>query len=49
MKALDEWQQLNPDELDAPFIDPEELNDPQVREWRETLRRKCGFHKNKNS
>ena len=48
MKALDEWQQLNPDELDAPFIDPEELNDPQVREWRETLRRKCGFHKNKN-
>ena len=47
MHAIDEWQLVHPD--GEPFLDSIEMTDPQVREWRETLRRKCGFHKNKNS
>ena len=42
MKIMDEikgWQIAHPDEINTPFLDPIELQDPRVREWREKLRR----------
>lgn len=32
---------------DEPFLDPDELNDPQVRLWRETLRQRYNFNKSR--
>jgi hypothetical protein len=40
IKALKEWQQMNLNDIDAPFIDPEELRDPRLHQWRETLRQR---------
>ena len=34
---------------DEPFIDPEELANPQVHEWREIIRRRYNFNKTKNN
>ena len=34
---------------DDPFIDPEELIDPRVRQWREILRQKFNFNKSRNN
>lgn len=47
MTALKEWQQMNPDDINAPFIDPEELRDPRLHQWRETLRQRYNFNKSK--
>jgi hypothetical protein len=38
MRAIKEWKLEHVGEEDAPFLDPEELRDPRVREWREKLR-----------
>ena len=34
---------------DTPFIDPEELADPRLRLWRETLRQRYNFNKRKRN
>jgi hypothetical protein len=39
MRAIKEWKLEHPGEEDAPFLDPEELRDPRIREWRDKLRR----------
>jgi hypothetical protein len=36
------WSVGNPDQ---PFLDPEELADPRIRMWRETLRQRYNFNK----
>ena len=41
--GLVEWN------TDGPFIDPIEMIDPKVREWREILRRKFNFNKRKTN
>lgn len=40
-----QWALAHPDE---PFIDPIELQDPQVHQWREIFRRRYNFNKSKN-
>ena len=40
-----EWTAVHGDE---PFLDPAELIDPRVREWREILRRKFNFNKTRD-
>ena len=42
--ASEEWTLEHGDE---PFLDPAELIDPRVREWREILRRRYNFNKSK--
>lgn len=37
MRAIKEWQLTHAE--DEPFLDPEELRDPRVREWQEKLRK----------
>jgi hypothetical protein len=32
---------------DEPFLDPDEMNDPRMRLWRETLRKRYNFNKSK--
>jgi hypothetical protein len=39
------WSVGNSDE---PFLDPEELADPRIRMWRETLRQRYNFNKRHN-
>jgi hypothetical protein len=34
---------------DEPFIDPDEMQDPRVRMWRDTFRRKFNFNKTRNN
>ena len=38
MADIKGWQIAHPDEINTPFLDPIELQDPRVREWREKLR-----------
>ena len=47
MRAIQEWKLEHAE--DEPFIDPIELQDPRVREWREILRRKFNFNKSRNN
>ena len=35
--------------INEPFLDPEELADPRIREWREILRNKYNFNKRRNN
>jgi hypothetical protein len=44
MLNIQEWVLVHPDE---PFIDPVELTDIRVGQWRETLRRQYNFNKSK--
>ena len=44
MLNIQEWVLVHPDE---PFIDPVELTDIRVGQWRETLRQRCNFNKSK--
>lgn len=37
MKAIRDWKLEHPGEEDAPFLDPDELRDPRIREWRERM------------
>ena len=43
--ACQEWTAVHGDE---PFLDPAELIDPRVIEWREILRRKFNFNKTRD-
>jgi hypothetical protein len=47
MRAIREWKLTHVGEEDAPFIDPIELHDPKVREWREKLRQTYNFNKSR--
>lgn len=49
MRAIREWKLEHPGEEDAPFLDPDELRDPRIREWREKLRQAYNFNKRKNN
>ena len=44
-RAIDEWNLVHPD--DEPFIDQDEMQDPRVRMWRETLRQRYSFNKSR--
>lgn len=46
MLNIKEWVAGHPNE---PFLDPEELADPQLRLWRETLRQRYNFNKTRNN
>ena len=52
-KHLDIMRQIGNYELahpnDEPFIDPDELRDPRLHQWRETLRHKFNFNKTKTN
>lgn len=43
IKAIDNYEVIHPS--DDPFIDPEEIRDPQLHMWRETLRQRYNFNK----
>ena len=49
MQAIQTWKLEHVGEEDAPFLDPIELRDPRVREWREKLRQAYNFNKQKNN
>ena len=44
MRAIREWELEHVGE-DTPFIDPDELRDPRIREWREKIRQGCNLDK----
>ena len=44
-RAIDEWNLVHPG--DEPFIDQDEMQDPRVRMWRETLRQRYNFNKSR--
>ena len=46
MQAIKEWQLEHAE--DEPFLDPEELRDPRVREWREKIRHTYNYNKRNN-
>lgn len=46
MRAIKEWQLEHAE--DEPFLDPIELQDPRVREWREKIRQGCNFNHKRN-
>ena len=43
MRAIREWKLEHVE--DAPLLDPDELRDPRIREWREKIRQGCNFNK----
>ena len=45
MQAIQTWKLEHVGEEDAPFLDPIELRDPRIREWREKLRQRYNFNK----
>lgn len=45
MKAIGDYEAVHPELIDAPFLDAEELTDPRVHLWRETLRQRYNFKK----
>lgn len=47
MRAIKEWQLTHAE--DEPFLDPEELRDPQLRRDRDILRQVYNFNKRKNN
>jgi hypothetical protein len=47
MQAIQTWKLEHVGEEDAPFLDPEELRDPRIREWREKLRQRYNFNKSR--
>jgi hypothetical protein len=44
MRAIREWELEHVGE-DTPFLDPDELRDPRIREWREKIRQGCNLDK----
>ena len=49
MQAIHTWKLEHVGEEDAPFLDPIELQDQRVREWREKIRQAYNFNKQKNN
>ena len=47
MKQIGDYELIHPQ--DEPFLDPEELRDPQLHQWREVLRQKYNFNKTKTN
>jgi hypothetical protein len=47
MKQIGDYEMIHP--TDEPFIDPEELRDPRLHQWRETLRQRYNFNKSRNN
>ena len=47
-KALGDYNIAHPDLADAPFLDAEELSDPELHRRREILRQRYNFNKSRN-
>ena len=47
LKQISDYELIHPQ--DEPFLDPEELRDPQLHQWREVLRQKYNFNKSRNN
>ena len=45
MKAIGDYEVIHPELADEPFLDAEELTDPRLHMWRETLRQRYNFNK----
>jgi hypothetical protein len=48
-KALGDYNIAHPDLVDAPFLDAEELTDPELHRRREVLRQRYNFNKSRNN
>ena len=48
MKSIGDYEVMHPDLTDAPFLDADELTDPELHRRREILRQRCNFNKSKN-
>jgi hypothetical protein len=48
MRAVGDYEVLHPELADAPFLDAEELTDPELHRRREILRMRYNFNKSKN-
>jgi hypothetical protein len=49
MQAIQTWKLEHVGEEDEPFLDPEELRDPRVREWRKKIRQAYNFNKSRKA
>ena len=47
LKQIGDYDIIHPQ--DEPFLDPEELRDPRLHQWRELLRQKYNFNKSKTN
>ena len=47
LKQISDYELIHPQ--DEPFLDPEELRDPRLHQWREVLRQRYNFNKTKNN
>ena len=47
LKQISDYDIIHPQ--DEPFLDPEELRDPRLHQWRETLRQRYNFNKTKTN
>ena len=47
MRQIGDYELIHPQ--DEPFLDPEELRDPRLHQWREVLRQKFNFNKTKTN
>ena len=45
MKAIGDYEVMHPELANEPFFDAEEMADPQLHMWRETLRQRYNFNK----
>jgi hypothetical protein len=48
MKALGDFEVMNPAMLDAPFLDAEEMADPELHRRRDVFRQRYNFNKTRN-
>ncbi|MBP3574076.1 MAG: hypothetical protein J6J71_05680, partial [Prevotella sp.] len=48
MQAIQTWKLEHVGEENAPFLDPIELRDPRIREWREKMRQAYNFNHKRN-
>jgi hypothetical protein len=49
MKAIGDYGIIHPELADEPFLDAEELTDPELHRRREILRQRYNFNKSKNN
>ena len=47
MKQIGDYELIHPQ--DEPIADPEEIRDPRLHQWRETLRQRYNFNKSRNN
>ena len=48
MKSIGDYDIMHPDLTDAPFLDADELTDPELHRRREVLRQRYNFNKRHN-